>query len=76
MFDLSKEKIEELSKSDIKLQILQIVFKTLSSADFSVEEFRPDLDIKSGHVGDIVTNISVIDDDGTIIKISGRNLLK
>lgn len=76
MFELSKEKIEELSKSDLKLQILRIMFQTLSSCDFCVEESRPDFQIRSGYVGDTVTNISVIDDSGTTIKISGKNLLK
>lgn len=75
MLEISKEKMIELSRSDIKLQILQIVLKALATNNFSIEEFRPDLDVRSGHTGDISTNISIID-DGTTIKISGKNLLK
>lgn len=73
MFDLSKEQIEDLYKSDLKMKIVKFI---IESNEYSLSEWRPDLDIHNGFVGNTHVELTFKHPDGNSLQILTKNLLK
>ena len=73
--EISQEKANELAESDLKLQILNLVIKSLDN-DLQIVESRPNLDIYAGTGKEVHTSITLNHPEFGSIEIRGINLLK